>query len=381
MGTSGSNPLRVQRIIWLLQYLRKHSDPEHPVKLRDIDRYFQDRGMDAARSDKKTRHKLIEDLAAALNSDEQDHPLPWEQMRICYDALSPEAEERESGYSTITNLYYRQEFTGAEIDLLEEGILFLPSLEAPRKAKLIAKLEEHCASKFHRRKYGLVQSVCQPHGEDRALVYRNLAVLQEAIEKKRKVRYRFNGYDVKGRLVPASGKRHTISPYYVAAYSGRFYLLGASDGYDRLSVWRVDLMDALALTDQPCRPKAEVHAPEQWDERYVCEHLYMFFDPPVEVTLRVRNPKRSPVPESAVRPGCTFLYDWFGPTYRYVRTEDTPPYDDIVKVRCSPDAMVHWALQYAEHVEVLEPAELRERIAGAVRDLGEKYLKCEGDGR
>lgn len=53
MGKSSSNPLRVQRILWLLQYLRKHSAPGHPVKLRDIDLYFQAQGMELAVMDKK----------------------------------------------------------------------------------------------------------------------------------------------------------------------------------------------------------------------------------------------------------------------------------------------------------------------------------------
>lgn len=374
MGKSSSNPLRVQRIIWLLQYLRKYSAPGYPVKLRDIDRYFRSRDMELAMVDKKTRHKLIEDLAAALNSDEQDHPLPWEQMRIYYDELSPDAGERESGYATITNLYYRQEFTDEEIDQLEEGILFLNSLESARKARLMSKIEQYFATSFHRKKSGLVQSVYQPFAVDRDVLYHNLSELQESVAKKKKVRYSFNGYDVKRKLVPAAGKKYTISPYYIAAYSGRYYLLGAVDGYDSLSIWRVDLMSGLEATDEPIRRKREVNAPEQWDERFPYEHLNMFFDQPVEVTLRVRNPKRSPDPESAFRPGYTFLYDWFGPTFRYVKTEETPPYDDIVKVRCSPESMTHWALQYSERVEVLEPADLRERIAGMVRELGEKYL-------
>lgn len=367
-----SNPLRVQRVIWLLQYLRKHSDPGHPVKLRDIDRHFRAQGMDMAVGDKKTRHKLIEDLATALNSDDQDHPLPWEEMRICYDELSPEAGERES--ATITNLFYRQEFTDEEIDQLEEGILSLSSLTAAQKAGLTGKVERYLATRFHRKKWGLVQSVYQPFAVDRALLCRNIALLQEAIERRKKVRYGFNGYDVRKRLVPTGGRRYTLSPYYVVSYGGRYYLLGTADGYDDLSIWRVDLMSGLERLEEPARRKREVNAPEQWDERFPYEHLNMFFDRPVEITLRVRNPKGSPDPASAFRPGCTFLYDWFGPTFRYLRTEEAPPYDDIVQVRCSPEAMSHWALQYSDRVEVLAPAELREKIAGMVRDLGKKYL-------
>lgn len=48
----------------------------------------------------------------------------------------------------------------------------------------------------------------------------------------------------------------------------------------------------------------------------------------------------------------TFLHDWFGDTFKYLKTETTQPYNDIVEVICSPYGMVHWALQYSDRVEV-----------------------------
>ncbi len=74
-------------------------------------------------------------------------------------------------------------------------------------------------------------------------------------------------------------------------------------------------MSELEVTDRPARRKREVNAPEHWDEKFPYEHLNMFFDRPVEITLQSRNPKSGPDPEAAARPGYTFLYDWFGPTY------------------------------------------------------------------
>lgn len=374
MGKQESNPLRVQRLLWLLEYLRKYSAPEHPVQLRDIDTYFKEQDMGQALVDKKTRHKQIKDLAKALNNDRWDHPLEWKESRICYDEIAPGAKKRKSGYSTITNLFYRHEFTDEEIDELEEGILFLPTLKTAQRMHLIRKVEEHLAPVFHRTKTAFIQTLYRPAAVDQEQLYDNLSLLQEAIQKKRKIRYQFNGYDRLKRLVPVRTEPYTMSPYYIAAYGGRYYLLGVTDGYSDLSVWRVDLMSGMEITDQTARRKQDAGVPARWDEKFPYEHLNMFFDQPEEITLRVRNKKRSADPDSALRPGYTFLYDWFGPTFRYIRTEEGYPYDDIVKVRCSPEAMVHWALQYSDRVEVLEPEDLREQIAGKIRDLEKKYL-------
>ena len=67
------------------------------------------------------------------------------------------------------------------------------------------------------------------------------------------------------------------------------------------------------------------------------------------------------------------MYDWFGDTFRYIETENVPPYDDIVEVKCSPYAMVNWALQYSDRVEVLEPVEVREQVIKKIKNLAIKY--------
>ncbi|MEG0913970.1 MAG: WYL domain-containing protein [Oscillospiraceae bacterium] len=53
--------------------------------------------------------------------------------------------------------------------------------------------------------------------------------------------------------------------------------------------------------------------------------------------------------------------------------KEYPPCDDIVRVECSPYAMVNWALQYSDRVEVVEPAEVRDAIIEKVRNLNSKY--------
>lgn len=45
---------------------------------------------------------------------------------------------------------------------------------------------------------------------------------------------------------------------------------------------------------------------------------------------------------------------------------------DIAKVRTSPSMMVHWAMQYAGAVEVLDE-EIREKIREEIKKMQEKY--------
>lgn len=150
-----------------------------------------------------------------------------------------------------------------------------------------------------------------------------------------------------------------------------------------MSIWRIDLMtdieipgrnDRLHIKGIPRIPKKNVsNLPEKWSEDFQLKHLNMSFDKPVPVTLRIKSEKCEDNPKKRVRPGYTFLHDWFGDSFTYIRTEKEPPYDDIVRVECSPYGMAHWALQYSELVEVLEPESLREDIKIKIKALNEKY--------
>lgn len=42
-------------------------------------------------------------------------------------------------------------------------------------------------------------------------------------------------------------------------------------------------------------------------------------------------------------------------------------------MKCSPYAMVNWALQYSDRVEVLEPVEVREQVIKKIKNLAIKY--------
>ena len=66
------------------------------------------------------------------------------------------------------------------------------------------------------------------------------------------------------------------------------------------------------------------------------------------------------------------IFDWFG---KDVSFSDADEEEVTASVRVSEQAMLYWALQYGEHIEVLEPDRLRERIKEAVVSISERYVK------
>ena len=156
---------------------------------------------------------------------------------------------------------------------------------------------------------------------------------------------------------------------------------------NNMSIWRIDLIsdieipnrkDRLGIKGIPSLPKSEVnHLPQTWSEDFHYAHLNMSFDNPERIKLRVFSPKEENDIKKAKRADYTFLHDWFGNTFKYIKT-DKADYDyDIVEVMCSPYAMVNWALQYSDRVEVLEPESVRNAVIQKINELSTKYIKKE----
>lgn len=381
MAERNSNkPSKYERSYRILEYLKKNTDQEHKVKqsdLRKIEYLKQYIG------NKETFNDTIVNMANAMNSDSNERINPEEEWRIVFDAFakrygsegSEEEEEEGTQRMPIRGLYYNHIFSYDEINSLIEGILFSKTMTPEDGKKLIEKIENHLTTKFYPKGAKQICRVNEPQLTDKGRIRENLKMIQHAIDERVQISFRFCGYNRRKELEPVWEEKDTVSPYYLVANGGKYYLLACKEMrineelIRKMSIWRVDLMgemeipgrdEKLGIPGIPALKKEKVkHLPKQWSEDFHLSHLNMAFDEPVKIRLKITR-----VREKA---DYTFLHDWFGDTFRFVGKSD------IVEVKCSPFAMVNWALQYSDRVEVLEPESIRQQVAEKVRRLYEKY--------
>lgn len=92
----------------------------------------------------------------------------------------------------------------------------------------------------------------------------------------------------------------------------------------------------------------------------------MAYDEPREIQIKLRSDNY------------TILHDWFGNHYEKIDSAIETDEDgckvqyDTVKVKTSPSMIVHWAMQYAGAVEILDE-EIRERIRDEIKKMQKKY--------
>lgn len=389
---------KLERAYRILEYLKKNSDSEHTItqaslrKVPDLEKYL---------GDKETYNDTIVKIAMAMNLEEYgakpegEWKIIFKDFKKIYGESSlDENEENSDDEQTkmrIRGLYYNHTFSYEEINSLIEGVLFSKTLDSKTANELVEKIENNLTTNFYPKGAKRICKVQEPVLADREILRKNLLTIQQAIDNSVQVSFTFNGYNRDKQLVANHNKKDVVSPYYIVASSGRYYLLACKElVYDKktvrnMSIWRIDLMSEIEIPNRddkrnikgiPSINKREVeNLPQSWSEDFQLSHLNMSFDNPVKVKLKIKSPKDKDNRLKPLRADYTFMYDWFGDTFRYIRTEETAPFDDIVEVRCSPFAMANWALQYSDRVEVLEPESVRNMVIEKVKNLMNKYIK------
>lgn len=395
---------RFERMFKIWEYLKNNTDREHPTTQAEMRKASE---VAEFIGDKETFNRLIKDMARAMNSDEfgykqeKDWKIYFHDFQKYYgddaEASDEEAEfDSDEAYDAfadqtmhVDGLYYNRTFSYDEINSIIEGILSAKTLDTRSAQHLIDKVEQNLTTKFYQKGPKQICKVMEPELVNREQLRINLLTIQKAIDHHVQVSFRFNGYTYQKRLEPIRNRKDTVSPYYIVASSGRYYLLACKELFlkdktvKNMSIWRIDLMTDIEIpsADEKLEgkglpriaPKDVENLPLIWTEDFQLKHLNMAYDRPVWITLKIKSPKQEDNPTRRIRADYTFLHDWFGDRFKFVKTEETAPYDDIVKVECSPFAMAHWALQYSDRVEVVAPEEVRNGVIEKIRNLNVKY--------
>lgn len=286
---------------------------------------------------------------------------------------------------SITDLRYIHDFTDEEMDQMIRIISFSDSISAEEKTNLIKKIINTASiyyeTPFYDRRKGqlkfhpegvFARTYRMPEesaGEKRADPGGQVSFIQKAINDKVRIGFHFNDYDADKKLVPRKWD-YALNPYHIVVYHDMYYLIGNRPGMENLSHYRIDLMsDLKVLTNDEgkpvrCTPMAKLADVKEmggtWDPvKYMSEHLHMGYDKPRRIKIKIP------------RDQYTVLHDWFGDRYRKLRTPCEKGFD-YVDVVTSPAMIVHWAMQYAGVVEIMDE-EIREKIRGEIDRLKEKY--------
>lgn len=273
----------------------------------------------------------------------------------------------------VTNLRYVHDFSFDELDTIINALYFSKTVNEEERDQLIYKLAKLSSKRYQKKWFSenndrpviknIFQGIVNNNDASRTELKKNIALIQSAIDEKVKIQFIMNVYNAERELVPSkiddSGKTiwSKVTPYHILIYNDKYYMLANCKPYSNVSVWRIDLMSDVKLLEEEGRPKREIKGmSDTWNgQEYMEKHLHMSYDAPTNVRLKVSNEYY------------TMMVDWFG--NNFVKRREFDEKYDVVTVTCSEQAMINWAMQYSDVVEVLGPPSVQNAIEARCKDV------------
>lgn len=213
-------PNQKMKALYIMDYLMRNTDEEHPAPMRDILAYLESCGISAER---KSIYSDIEGL-----------------QLFGVDILSC-----TKGYYVVS-----REFELPELKMLVDCVSASKFITEKKSEKLIKKIESlasrHEAGKLHRQVY--IADRIKAGNEE---IYRSVDTLSEAINEKRKISFRYFEYGIdKKPKYRNGGNEYIVSPYSLTVSDENYYLIAHYPKHEDLTHFRVDRMSDIVIIDE-----------------------------------------------------------------------------------------------------------------------------------
>ena len=341
--------MKGQIIFQLLHLLQEETDEMHRMTQQAIsERMFDRYGVRLNRRTLKTYLDELSEAGFPLISSKKPRIQPDGTVEIMQ-----------------TDWYMEPRFEASELRLLTDLLAAMPAVPSAQREALLKKLMNHASPTCREAQSG--RHVVYLHTPPAQQLLFSVDVLCEAIKRDKMVCFQYSGCHLKDdgtvsleprRRSSGAVREYLVSPYEIAVSQGRYYLICCKEPYRTVSHYRIDRISEISIMERFDRlPVTELTGRKKLPEN-LAEQLYMYSGETVACKFLADERILSDV------------IDWFGEDVNLERSGD---HAIAVTVQVHPKAMEHWALQYGEWVEVLEPASLRGELAAAVQKLAMSY--------
>ncbi len=249
------------KILYVMEFLLRNSDEEHPVSVNQIADYLETHGIPAQRK------SLYDDIEAL--------------RKYGLDIIQTN-RGKNYGYYIAS-----RDFELPELKLLVDSVQSSKFITRKKTSELIRKIERlasiHDAHLLQRQVY--VQNRIKTMNES---IYYNVDALHNGISQNRKIRFKYFDLTVtKERSYRKNGEYYIISPYALTWDNQNYYLVAFDSEAGIIKHFRVDKMTDISMIDEP-RDGQEAYKALDMAE-YSKIVFGMFTGEPEPVRLRFSN--------------------------------------------------------------------------------------------
>ena len=354
-------------ILYILDILKKYTDEEHRLSQKEIQDILK-REYEMTVDRKTVKRNLLNLIEYESNIEYREvsrKDIFRKKDSVSYKGTSDFADKEISEDDLLwTNFYLKQKFTNEELRLLIDSLLFSKHIPYSQAKELIKKLES--LSNIYFKSCSQYIYPLPVERTDNKQVFYNIAILDDAIRKKKKVLFEYAEYHTDKKMhlkkrEDGSVREYIITPYQMAVQEGKYYLICNYDKYDDISNYRVDRIRNIQILEEKGKPfetlKWSGHQPMNLNE-YMKEHVYMYSSENAFVKFRI------------VKAMISDVIDLFGKGVNFSEETDTHV---SVSVHVNERAAEQFAKNYAPDVVILQPKRLRDKLRDDLKKAWEAY--------
>ena len=283
-------------ILYILDILQKYTDEEHRLSQKEIQDILR-REYEMTVDRKAVKRNLLNLIEYGSNIEYREvsrKDIFRKKDFVSYKGTSDFADKEISEDDLLwTDFYLKQKFTNEELRLLIDSMLFSKHIPYSQAKELIKKLES--LSNIYFKSCSQYIYPLPVERTDNKQVFYNIAILDDAIRKKKKVLFEYAEYHTDKKMhlkkrEDGSVREYIITPYQMAVQEGKYYLICNYDKYDDISNYRVDRIRNIQILEEKGKPfetlKWSGHQPMNLNE-YMKEHVYMYSSENVFVKFRI----------------------------------------------------------------------------------------------
>lgn len=322
-----------QKILFILDYLRKNSGPDRPVPTGELIEMLARQGITC---DRKT---VYSDIAALQDYGE--------------DIIS--LSGRSGGFYLAS-----RSFELPELKLLINAVTSSRYLSERKSRELIEKLCQLCSEEEGKqlKRNIYVSNRVKSMNES---IYYSVDTIQEAISANRQIRFRYFDYGIRGNRIYRQ-KEYLASPYGLCQDNENCYLLALSPRHG-ITSYRIDRMTEITLLEDERVPCPELTGKSL--NEYAGKMFQMYSGEPVSVKLRFHKSLANVV------------IDRFGRSTLLIPDGDEH-FVFTAEVAVSP-LFLSWVIGFGDKAQILHPKTVIDECIALSQKATNQYQTSEKD--
>lgn len=304
-------------LIRILDILKFYSDVDHPLTQEEIIDYLEsDYGIVIERKTVGRNISLLKEAGIDIESDKRG------------------------------TYFNGQLLSDSELHLIIDSILASKHISQEQSKSLIDRVSS-LSNKYFNKHIKNTYSLNQRGKVHNELLFHNIEVIDDAIEKQKKIKYTYNKYALDKKLHKSAD--HVVSPYQMLLHNQRYYLMCHDEKWKHIAYHRVDKITNIEITDESLNDIRTISGYENGiDYKEIATQMPYFY-----------STEKPEIIEFYCDEGIVDqIVDWFGDDVIFEEENNKIK----VTIKANQSSIIYWLLQYIQYIEVIGPKKVKDKI-------------------